>query len=224
LPASVSSGQQQSAAIARALATDPPIIVADEPTGNLDSHSAETILGLFGHMADQGKTILLVTHDPSFTKATDQTVILSDGEIIDALVARALPLLSHPLMLEATHQAEKRRYEPGSTIIHQGRQVDHFFMIASGEVDIVLNSPGCPEVSLACLGPGQFFGEVELLHNEDSIASVRAATTGPVELSLLPKDGFYQLLRGSPSTQEMVAQVARLRLAENRAQNGNREE
>jgi ABC-type lipoprotein export system ATPase subunit len=220
LPASVSSGQQQSAAIARALATDPPIIVADEPTGNLDSRSAATILRLFGELADRGKTILLVTHDPSFTRATDQTVILSDGEIIDDMIARALPLLTHPQMLQATHEAEKRVYQPGTTILHQGKEVEHFFMIASGEVDVVLNSPGCPEISLARLGEGQFFGEVELLHSADSIASVRAAVNGPVELSLLPKDGFHQLLRGSPSTQEMVADVARARLAENRAQNG----
>jgi ABC-type lipoprotein export system ATPase subunit len=224
LPASVSSGQQQSAAIARALATDPPIIVADEPTGNLDSRSAETILRLFSELAEQGKTILLVTHDPSFTRATDQTVILSDGEIVDGLVARALPLLSHPQMLQATHQAEKRHYQPGSVIIQQGEQADYFFMIASGEVDVVLTCPGRPEVSLARLGKGQFFGEVELLHSGNSIASVRAAPTGPVELSLLPKDGFHQLLRGSPPSQEMVAAVARMRLEENRAQNGNCEE
>ena len=104
------------------------------------------------------------------------------------------------------------------------QQVDHFFMIASGEVDIVLSSPGCPEIVLACLGEGQFFGEVELLHSENSIASARAAATGPVELSLLPKDSFRQLLRGSPPTQEMVAQVAQMRLGENRARNGNCEE
>jgi len=64
LPTMVSSGQQQSAAIARALATDPPIIVADEPTGNLDSRSAETIIRLFRDLAAQGKTVLIVTHDP----------------------------------------------------------------------------------------------------------------------------------------------------------------
>jgi putative ABC transport system ATP-binding protein len=203
------------------LATDPPIIVADEPTGNLDSRSADTILRLFGELADQGKTILLVTHDPSFTKATDQTVILSDGEIIDDLVARALPLLSHPQMLEATHQAEKRLYEPRSVILQQGRPVDHFFMIAKGEVDIVLSGPDCPEIVLACLGEGQFFGEVELLHSENSIASARAAATGPVELSMLPKDDFQQLLGGSPSTRDMVAQVAQKRREENLARNGD---
>jgi ABC-type lipoprotein export system ATPase subunit len=224
LPASVSSGQQQSAAIARALATDPPIIVADEPTGNLDSRSADAILHLFGDLADQGKTILLVTHDPSFTRATDQTVILSDGEVIDDLVARALPLLSHPQMLEATHRAEKRLYEPGSLILQQGQKVENFFMIARGEVDIVLSSPDRPEIILACLGAGQFFGEVELLQSENSIASARAAATGPVELSLLPKNEFQQLLGGSPPTREMVEKVAQMRREENLARNGSSEE
>ena len=121
----------------------------------------------------------------------------------------------------ATHRAEKRLYAPGSVILRQGEQVDHFFMIASGEVNVVLNSPGCPEISLARLGEGQFFGEVELLQSGESIASVRATHSGPVELSLLAKNGFYELLDGEPSTQEMVAQVARTRLEENLAQNGH---
>jgi putative ABC transport system ATP-binding protein len=221
LPASVSSGQQQSAAIARALATNAPIIVADEPTGNLDSRSAATVLRLFSKLADQGKTILLVTHDPSFTSATDQTVILSDGEMIDDLVARTLPLLSHPQMLEATRQAERRVFQPGSLIIRQGKQVDCLFMIAKGEVDVLLTSPGRPDVSLACLGAGQFFGEISLLRGGNAVASVRAAASGPVELSLIPKAGLHELLRGSPGTHEMVARVADMRLEENRARNSD---
>ena len=114
-------------------------------------------------------------------------------------------------------------FQSGETV-RQGQPVDQFFMIARGEIDIVLDSPGCPEMVLACLGPGQFFGEVELLHSGNSIASVRAAPTGPVELSLLSKNGFQRLLGGSPPTQEMIAQVARKRLAENRALNGSCEE
>jgi ABC-type lipoprotein export system ATPase subunit len=224
LPTSVSSGQQQSAAIARALATDPPIILADEPTGNLDSRSADIILDLFKDLARRGKTIMIVTHDPSFTKRTDQTVILSDGEIIDDAIARALPLLNHPQMLEATHQAEKRVYQPGSTIIRQGERVEYFFMVASGAVDILLNNPGCPEITLARLGKGQFFGEVELMHSENSIASARAAPGGPVELALLSKNEFHQLLRGSLPTQDVVEKVARIRLEENLEQNGDCEE
>ena len=140
LPSAVSSGQQQSAAIARALANNPMLILADEPTGNLDSRSAEKILNLFEHMAAQGKTILIVTHDPSITQRTDQTIILSDGEIIDQTVSRALPFLSHPQMLAATHQAKKKKFAPKALILSQRKQVDHFFMIDEGEVEVVLNT------------------------------------------------------------------------------------
>jgi len=85
--------------------------------------------------------------------------------------------------------------------------------IADGEVDVVLNNPGCPEMALARLGKGQFFGEVELLHNEDSIASVRAATRG-AEVALLPKAQFYELIDGSPLTRSTIQDVAETRLAE----------
>jgi putative ABC transport system ATP-binding protein len=214
----VSSGQQQSAAIARALATDPPIIVADEPTGNLDSRSAAAIIRLFQQLADQGKTILIVTHDPSITRRTDQTVILSDGEIVDQLVARALPLLNHPQMLEITHRAVKRVYQPGQTILQQGLPVDHFFMVASGEVEMLLNKEGCLEMSLARLGAGQFFGEVELMNGGKSIASVRASLSGPVEVALLDRAEFLQLIEHAPAMQAELKMVAQERLQENEAQ------
>ena len=81
LPAAVSSGQQQSAAIARSLATNPPIIVADEPTGNLDTRSADVIINLFRQLSEQGKTILIVTHDPELTQFTDRTISLVDGNV-----------------------------------------------------------------------------------------------------------------------------------------------
>jgi len=214
LPTAVSSGQQQSAAIARSLATDPAIILADEPTGNLDSRSADNILNLFEELAAAGKTVLIVTHDPSITQRTDQTVILSDGEIIDQTVARALPLLTHPQMLAATHQAEKQVYEPLTTILRQGESVDHFSMIVQGEVEIVVSNDSCGEMSLARLGPGQFFGEVELTHGQDSIASVRASSAG-AELAVLPKDEFFKLIDGSPLTRDRLKDVAESRIAEN---------
>jgi len=216
LPGSVSSGQQQSAAIARALATDPPIILADEPTGNLDSRSAEAILSLFEELAAQGKTVLIVTHDPSITKRTNQTVILSDGEIIDQTVARALPFLSHPQMLAATHQADKQVFAPLTTILRQGDPVEYFYMIVSGEVEIVVSKNRCKEMSLACLGPGQFFGEVELTNGGTSIASVRTTKNGETELALLPKDEFLTLINESPTTKQVIGDVAQSRLAENK--------
>jgi ABC-type lipoprotein export system ATPase subunit len=213
LPAAVSSGQQQSAAIARALATDPAIILADEPTGNLDSRSAENVLTIFESLASQGKTILIVTHDPSITRRTDQTVILSDGEIIDQTVARALPFLSHPEMLTATKQANKQQYDPGVTILRQGESVENLFMIVSGAVEILVNTDGSNDMSLACLGPGQFFGEVELTQGGSSIASVRAAKQG-AEIALMPKTTFYELIDGSPLSRSAIQDVAQTRLAE----------
>jgi energy-coupling factor transporter ATP-binding protein EcfA2 len=195
------------------LATDPDIILADEPTGNLDSRSAENILNLFEQLAAQGKTILIVTHDPSITQRTDQTVILSDGEIIDQAVALALPFLSHPQMLAATHQAEKQEFTPGATILRQGEFVEHFFMVVAGEVDIVVDNDQSSEMSLACLGPGQFFGEVELTRGGNSIASVRAARRG-AEVALLPRDTFYELIAGSPLTRNAIQEIAATRLAE----------
>jgi ABC-type lipoprotein export system ATPase subunit len=213
LPAAVSSGQQQGAAIARALANDPALILADEPTGNLDSKSAENVLNIFERLASQGKTILIVTHDPSITQRTDQTIILSDGEIIDQTVARALPFLSHPAMLAATREAQKRRFAPKDTILRQGEAVEYFFMIRSGAVEIVLNNEQSDEMSLACLGPGQFFGEVELTQGGNSIASVRAAAHG-ADVALLPKTKFFELIDGSPLTRSAIQEVATTRLVE----------
>jgi putative ABC transport system ATP-binding protein len=83
LPTAVSGGQQQRVAIARALANDPPIIVADEPTGNLDSKTAESVFRLFEDLVDDGKTILMVTHDHDLAKRATRTVILSDGAVAE---------------------------------------------------------------------------------------------------------------------------------------------
>ena len=221
LPAAVSSGQQQSAAIARALATDPTLILADEPTGNLDSRSAENILNIFERLAAQGKTILIVTHDPSITQRTDQTIILSDGEIIDQTVARALPFLTHPDMLAATKEAQKQQFAPMSTILQQGQSVEYLFMIVSGAVEIVLDIQASDEMSLACLGPGQFFGEVELTQGGQSIASVRAAASG-TEVALLPKETFYRLVDDSPLTRHAIKDLASSRLVEHNRRKSDR--
>jgi putative ABC transport system ATP-binding protein len=81
-PATLSGGQQQRAAIARALANDPPVLVADEPTGNLDSKAAASIFALFGSLVDAGKTILMVTHDDELARRVPRVVTLADGLVI----------------------------------------------------------------------------------------------------------------------------------------------
>jgi putative ABC transport system ATP-binding protein len=82
LPSALSGGQQQSIAIARALANDPSILAADEPTGNLDSRTAESVFRLFENLADGGKTILVVTHDNELAARALHTVVLADGKIV----------------------------------------------------------------------------------------------------------------------------------------------
>ena len=82
LPGAVSGGQQQRAAIARALANDPPLLVCDEPTGNLDTESAERMFELFGRLVKEGKTLLMVTHSTELAHRTQRVLELVDGRIV----------------------------------------------------------------------------------------------------------------------------------------------
>lgn len=81
LPASLSGGQQQRAAIARALANDPPVLLADEPTGNLDSQTGDAVLGLFGDLAAEGRTVVMVTHERDVTRYVSRQITLADGRV-----------------------------------------------------------------------------------------------------------------------------------------------
>jgi putative ABC transport system ATP-binding protein len=82
LPADLSGGQQQRAAIARALANDPPILVADEPTGNLDSQTSQDVMRLFATLAGEGKTVVMVTHERDLSRYFTRSVQLADGQIV----------------------------------------------------------------------------------------------------------------------------------------------
>jgi putative ABC transport system ATP-binding protein len=81
LPNALSGGQQQRAAIARALANDPPVVVADEPTGNLDTQTAAEMFALFDRLVDEGKTLLVVTHDRDLSQQMRRVIHLVDGRI-----------------------------------------------------------------------------------------------------------------------------------------------
>jgi ABC-type lipoprotein export system ATPase subunit len=216
LPAAVSTGQQQSAAIARALANDPPILVADEPTGNLDSRSADAIISLFDQLVRDGKTIAMVTHDPSLTERTSRTIIISDGELINETVACSLSLLSHHQMMEVTRQIQHKSYDPGDVIVHEGEHVESFFMIEAGQVEICLQGPAPRQVLLAKLNKGEFFGEVELMKGGKSIATVSASSKGAVRLAALPRTEFMETLKGSPLTEDALSRLVQARLEENR--------
>ena len=82
-PAQLSGGQQQRVAIARALVTNPAILLADEPTGNLDSRTSEEIMGIFQQLNDDGKTVVLITHEPDIAQFAKRIVHVRDGRIQD---------------------------------------------------------------------------------------------------------------------------------------------
>ena len=217
LPVLVSTGQQQLAAIARALACDPPLLVADEPTGNLDTKSASTIIDLFEALSRQGKTVLMVTHDPSLTSRTTRNIIIADGELIDETVARSLPWLRHRHMMEFSKLAEERIYPAHTTIISRNEYVENFFMIRKGEVEVVLQDRKNKELVISRLKPGEFFGEIELMRGSRSIANVRAGENSDVEVLTVKRDDFKRVMDESPITAEALGKIVQQRLEAHRA-------
>jgi putative ABC transport system ATP-binding protein len=83
LPGAVSGGQAQRVAVARAMANRPPLLLADEPTGSLDSATAATVLDVFARLAACGQTVLLATHDPEAARRAGRVVVLADGQVVE---------------------------------------------------------------------------------------------------------------------------------------------
>ena len=83
LPSELSGGQQQRVAVARAIVTNPSLVLADEPTGNLDSHSTHDVLELFGLLNEEGRTVVLITHEEDVAALARRVIRLADGEIVE---------------------------------------------------------------------------------------------------------------------------------------------
>jgi putative ABC transport system ATP-binding protein len=97
-PSELSGGQQQRVAVARAIVTNPSLILADEPTGNLDSHSTEDVLRIFAQLNEDGRTVVLITHEPDVAAQAKRVIGLSDGEVVEdrrLLAVRDAPPAMH---------------------------------------------------------------------------------------------------------------------------------
>lgn len=206
LPAALSGGQQQIAAIARALANDPPVIIADEPTGNLDSRTAELVLNIFESLAQQGKTILMVTHDPTLVRRATRRVIISDGELVNEAVYQALHMLPHPQMLKLTKLATPRSFPAGTVIARQGGVDNGLVIIQRGEVQVTREVFFRSPQPVTMLRAGDFVSELDMLELPPLGLSFRAVST--VDTLCVSLNQFGEFLNANPVSDQALRQAA----------------
>jgi putative ABC transport system ATP-binding protein len=157
-PARLSGGQQQRVAIARGLGQDPPLLLADEPTANLDFIQAEGVIRLLQGMRDQGRVIVVSTHDARLVPIADRIVKMAPEVAHDQAPTREV------------------KVEAGTSIFEQGDRSDVVYTITSGEVDIVRVLASGQEEEINVLHAGQYFGELGAFLGFPRSASARART------------------------------------------------
>jgi putative ABC transport system ATP-binding protein len=156
-PGDMSGGQQQRVAIARALAHDPPVILADEPTAHLDYIQVEGVLKLTRDLADDGRLVVVATHD-------DRMIPLADAVV--NLTPRADTSHRDPVTT---------RLAGGETIFRQGERGDLVYVVDEGEVEIVRTRDDGTEEMLAIVEAGSYFGELAPMFGLQRSATARAA-------------------------------------------------
>jgi energy-coupling factor transporter ATP-binding protein EcfA2 len=203
MPAELSGGQQQCAAVARALANDPPLIVADEPTGNLDSRTADVVFDLMLSLEKQGKTIIMVTHDPALAARTTRTVLISDGEIIPEAIHQSLPWLPHEEMLWLSHHVIIRTLSPDEPLVGDNMEKPALCVIIQGRIVL----PALDRLEEGTAAKHRDFGSY--LTSEEMKASHpqlvwRAAAGETVQLYCLTQADFNEWKRRYPGAEKVL--------------------
>jgi CRP-like cAMP-binding protein len=132
-------------------------------------------------------------------------------------------------MLKATKSLEHRQFAPGETILHQGQQNDHFYIISKGQTDVLIRAADGNQVPVARLGPGQYFGEMSLLNRPPDVlyppdalyprtsASVQAALHEPVQVVTLERGVFTELMDEADAMREALTRTVHERTTQNSA-------
>ncbi|KAA0111910.1 ATP-binding cassette domain-containing protein [Mycolicibacterium sp. P1-5] len=161
-PGDLSGGQQQRVAVARAIALDPPLVLADEPTAHLDYIQVEEVLGLIRELASGDRVVVVATHDTRILPMADRVVEL-------------MPHLPY-----TEHEPQKTELKPGDVLFEQGTLGDCIYVVSSGEVEIVRELSSGREELLKIAGPGDYFGEMGPVFGLPRSATVRARSDATV--------------------------------------------
>lgn len=207
LPSTISGGQQQRVAIARSLANDPPLIVADEPTGNLDSKTAAKIFSLFEDLVASGKTILMVTHDSDLARRVDRTILISDGEVVNEYLVRALATLTQDQLTEVARRVKPQVFPPDTNIVRQGEVGNKFYILLDGQADVYLSEAGGSQVLVNEMKRGQYFGEMALLGNGVRTATVKSSPESSVSVAALDETAFNKLVKDSRTLHDELKSI-----------------
>lgn len=180
-PSHLSGGQQQRVAVARGLVADPPLLLADEPTANLDLISAESVISLLRRLRESGRTIIISTHDNRLLPAIDRIVEMAP-KVDD----------------EDTAAPESVTLDAGETLFRQGESSDYVFEIQTGTIEVVRELTDGSEEQLATLTTGNYVGELGPLLGFPRSATVRATdrtTLRPMTVQEFKLQGLDRVTR-----------------------------